>query len=127
MGTDHITATQGLRKNNFTFGYLAPVAQALVPNATYFLILVTILHESWGSQSWLQPAFSRRLRLRRLAHGAQKPPRKAAAGKIARPTTNAGCPDREKYVALGTPAARVRTSRAEVEESLPVSTGRLSG
>jgi hypothetical protein len=31
-------------------------------NATYFLILVTILHESWGSQSWLQPAFSRRLR-----------------------------------------------------------------
>src|ERR1039458_5486074 len=34
-------------------------------NATYFLILATILHKSWGSQSWLPPAFSRRLRLRR--------------------------------------------------------------
>jgi hypothetical protein len=31
--------------------------------------------ELWGSQSWLQPAFSRRLRLRSLAHDAKKPPK----------------------------------------------------
>jgi hypothetical protein len=30
----------------------------------------------WGSQSWLQPALSRRLRLRRLAHDAKKPPKR---------------------------------------------------
>jgi hypothetical protein len=36
------------------------MAQALLANATSFSILATILHESWGSQSWLQPAFSRR-------------------------------------------------------------------
>jgi hypothetical protein len=37
------------------------VAQAVSPNAAYFLILETILPKLWGSQSWLQPAFSRPL------------------------------------------------------------------
>jgi Cytochrome C oxidase, cbb3-type, subunit III len=45
-----------------------------------------ILHKLWGSQSWLQPAFNRRWRARRLPHRREKPPKKAAAGKIACPT-----------------------------------------
>jgi hypothetical protein len=51
---------------------------------------MAILHKLWGSQSWLQPAFSRLSRTRALAGGSQEPPKKAAAGKIARPTTSAG-------------------------------------
>jgi hypothetical protein len=35
--------------------------QAKLPNAAYFLILETIPPRLWGSQSWLQPAFSRPL------------------------------------------------------------------
>jgi hypothetical protein len=63
-------------------------------------ILETIPPKLWGSQSWLQPAFSRPLPGRRLAHVPKKPPEKAAAGKIARPTTNAEHRRREQYAAL---------------------------
>ena|ERR1019366_7107703 len=85
--------------------------QALVP-AAYFLIPAIILHKSWGSQFWLQPALRRRLPLGRLVHRSKKPPKKAAAGKIARPTINARCCDREKYAALdGESAPRGLTPR----------------
>ena len=39
----------------------------------------------WGSQSWLQPAFSRPLRLRRLAHGAKEPPGRRLRARLPAP------------------------------------------
>jgi hypothetical protein len=48
-----------------------------------------ILRKLWGSQSWLQPAFSRLLTDVRTRPWPEGPPKKSAAGKIARPTTNA--------------------------------------
>ena len=36
----------------------------------------------WGSQSWLRPAFSRPLRLRRLAHGAKEPPKRRLRARL---------------------------------------------
>ena len=39
----------------------------------------------WGSQFWLQPAFSRRLRLRRLAHGAKEPPERRLRARLPAP------------------------------------------
>src|ERR1035438_8576104 len=41
----------------------------------------------WGSQSWLQPAFSRPSAGHAGSLMTQEPPEKAAAGKIARPTS----------------------------------------
>jgi hypothetical protein len=41
-----------------------PVGQALSPYAAYFLIPEIIPPELWGSQSWLQRAFSRTSELR---------------------------------------------------------------
>jgi len=41
----------------------------------------------WGSQSWLPPAFSRRLGSARLRTPPERSRLKAAAGTIARPAT----------------------------------------
>jgi hypothetical protein len=46
--------------------------------------------ESWGGQFWLQPAFSRLSPGSQTRHASEEPPKKAAAGKIARPTIYAG-------------------------------------
>ena len=40
------------------------------------LALETNLHKLWGSQSWLQPAFSRPLPGTKTPHGAKKPPKR---------------------------------------------------
>src|ERR1035438_5475886 len=58
----------------------------------------TILHKLWGSQSWLQPAFSRPLPGAKTPASPEKPPKKAAAGKIACPTNNAeSCNGQSKW------------------------------
>jgi tetratricopeptide (TPR) repeat protein len=49
------------------------------PNGRRGTLAKAALKEEWGSQSWLQPAFSRRAL-------EETPPEKAAAGTIARPT-----------------------------------------
>jgi hypothetical protein len=66
------------------------VAHALLRNATYF-------SHNWNSaqivgQSWLQPAFSRLSTDARARPLPEEPPKKAAAGKIACPTTNVEMP-----------------------------------
>jgi len=55
----------------------------------------------WGSQFWLQPAFSRHPAGRKTRRDPKEPPKKAAAGKNARPTIYAGAGWQKEYVALG--------------------------
>jgi hypothetical protein len=53
---------------------VTPVKVKLLQWWDCLLILATILPKLWGSQSWLQPAFSRRLPLPGLAPHAKEPP-----------------------------------------------------
>jgi len=55
---------------------------------------------SWGSQSWLQTAFGRLFRSTNSRRRPERPPGKAAAGTIARPTTDVESRPRERRVAF---------------------------
>ena len=85
------------RKNNFAAKHRGADSQS---NVTYFG-RDRVLHNSWGSQSWLQPAISRLFRTTSTRRWAEKPPGKAAATRIGCPTTNAEYQPRGKVSDIG--------------------------
>ena len=85
------------------------------------------LPESWGSQSWLQPAFSRHFRGANARRRPAKPPEKPSAGKIVRPQQMQNFGPGEEDAALANPGHSRLSAACSHARMLAPGRSRLSG